>query len=273
MNVIGGGAMDKNAPIGLFDSGIGGLTVVKAMKKILPNENIIYVGDNKRAPYGPRSPVQIVEFMHEIFKFFLTKKVKMAVFACNTMTAYGYEEAKKNYPFLITAMNTGAQQALQSSINKKIGVIATQGAITSKMHEKAIAQINQEADVYAVACHDFVPLIEKGDFVGTKIKEVAKKYLQPLKEKEIKSLILGCTHYPLISSVINEILGSEITLINPAEATAADAKELLRVHNLLKTTQCAGTTEIYFSAELEKSKKLSQMILNNNTDLYKTVEL
>ena len=170
-------------------------------------------------------------------------------------------------------MNTGAQQALQSSIKKKIGVIATQGAITSKMHEKAIAQINQEADVYAVACHDFVPLIEKGDFVGTKIKEVAKKYLQPLKEKEIKSLILGCTHYPLISSVINEILGSEITLINPAEATAADAKELLRVHNLLKTTQSAGTTEIYFSAELEKSKKLSQMILNNNTDLYKTVEL
>ena len=99
------------------------------------------------------------------------------------------------------------------------------------------------------------------------------KYLSTVLEKEIKSLILGCTHYPLISSVINEILGSEITLINPAEATAADAKELLRVHNLLKTTQSAGTTEIYFSAELEKSKKLSQMILNNNTDLYKTVEL
>ena len=267
MNVIGGGAMDKNAPIGLFDSGIGGLTVVKAMKKILPNENIIYVGDNKRAPYGPRSPVQIVEFMHEILKFFLTKKVKMAVFACNTMTAYGYEEAKKNYPFLITAMNTGAQQALQSSINKKIGVIATQGAITSKMHEKAIAQINQEADVFAVACHDFVPLIEKGDFVGTKIKEVAKKYLQPLKEKEIKSLILGCTHYPLLIEEIKKYYGTRVRVIDSPKIVASYVRDILSKNDLLNPQHEEGNSEFYLSDITKNFEKISKKFFGNKISL------
>lgn len=273
VKAIGGGAMNENAPIGLFDSGIGGLTVVKEIQKLLPNENIIYVGDNKRAPYGPRSPIQIVEFMHEILRFFVKKKVKMAVFACNTMTAYGYEEAKRQYPFLVTAMNTGVKQALDNSSNKKIGVIATQGAIASGMHEKAALAMDVKAKVYAKACHEFVPLIEQGKVTGNEITSVAHKYLQPLKDSNIQSLILGCTHYPIISEVIQEILGADIKLINPAEATAADAVMMLDEQQLRRTDFAESITEIYFSAHLEQSKKMAEIILNNKKAVYELVEL
>lgn len=265
--------MNDNAPIGLFDSGIGGLTVVKEMQKLLPNENIIYVGDTKRAPYGPRSPVQIVEFMHEILRFFLKEKVKMAVFACNTMTAYGYEEAKKQYPFLVTAMNTGVKQAIDNSTNKKIGIIATQGAIASGMHENAALSMDSTAKVYTKACPEFVPLIEQGKISGNEIKSAAYNYLQPLKESNIQSLILGCTHYPIISNVIREIVGSDVYLVNPAEATALDAKLMLEEHQLIRKNYGQSTTKIYFSAQLEQSKNMSEMILNNKKALYELIEL
>lgn len=265
--------MNANAPIGIFDSGIGGLTVVREVKRLLPNENIIYVGDTARVPYGSRDPVEILKFMHQILHFFAKQKVKMAVFACNTMTTYGFQEAKESYPYLVTAMNSGVREAINGSHNKKIGVIATKGTVNNQMHSKAAEELDKLVKVYAKACPDFVPLIEGGTIAGREIELLAKKYLMFFSEIEIDSLILGCTHYPLIDRVIQNVIGNQVKLVNPANATAKDAIALLRKANQLNTNQEAGSLKMCFSADLDKARKMTNLVLSTNKAEFKLINL
>jgi glutamate racemase len=265
--------MSNNAPIGVFDSGIGGLTVVKELMKVMPQEDIIYFGDTARTPYGCRPPAEILKFMHEILHFFTAQKVKMAVIACNTMTALGLDIAKKLYPFMLVGVNTGVKAALKASKRKNIGVIATQATIASGKHGKAIKAIDANATIYPQACPKFVPLIEKGLFEGAETESAFIEYMIPLREAKVESVILGCTHYPLIGDVISRVVGQNVVLVDPAYETAADAYNLLGKNSQLTDRKTRGQVRLCFSADLERVKNLADYIFADEQLKFELVNL
>lgn len=264
--------MTKEAPIGVFDSGIGGLTVVRELTRLMPEENLIYFGDTARTPYGSRPPAQILDFMHEILRFFAAQQVKMAVFACNTMTALGLENARRFYPFPLVGMSTAVKTALKVSRNKHIGVIATQATIASGMHGKAIKVIDPTAVISPQACPKFVPLIEAGKLDGEEIERAAREYLTPLKEADIDTLILGCTHYPMINPVLSRILGPTVTLVDPAVETAKDARTMLVKRGRLAETG-KGSVKFCFSADLDRVRRVAGMVLDSQGASFDLVNL
>ena len=264
--------MSNNAPIGVFDSGIGGLTVVKELIALLPGEDFIYFGDTARIPYGPRPKEQIIEFMHEILKFFAERKVKMAVVACNTMTALGLEDAREQYPFTLVGVNAGVDLALSMSKNKKVGVIATQATIASGKHMKAIQAKDTEAFVYAQACPRLVPLIESAHVEGIEIESAVAEYLLPMKDAGTDVVILGCTHYPFVSPIIESVVGKDVTLINPARETAIDAYHILRQQDNLSTMK-NGKVRLCFSADIEQAKKMAGYMLDIRQADFELVKL
>ena len=227
--------MEKIYSIGLLDSGLGGLTVVKEINSLLPNERMVYFGDTARMPYGPRKPEEVRRFALEIIEFLQTQDIKMVIVACNTATAVGLEHYKKEFDIpIIGVIDPGAQTAVQKTKNKKIGVIGTEGTIKSSAYEKAIKAIDQSIEVYSYACPIFVLLVENNLLETKEARKVAESYLEPLKEEGIDTLILGCTHYPIMSDLIQEVMGPEVTLVNSAEATAELAKSILEEQNLLQ---------------------------------------
>jgi glutamate racemase len=247
--------MRNDAPIGVFDSGIGGLTVVSELLKLMPAERIIYFGDTARTPYGSRPPAEILSFMLQILQFFKQQQVKLAVVACNTMTAVGLDTARKHTHFPLVGMNTGIRAALKASVKNKIGVIATQATIASGNHGKRIKSLRPTATLYPQACPKFVPFIEAGELTGPKVEAAVCEYLQPLQEAEVDTLILGCTHYPLISDLIRHVMGPTVSLIDPARETAIDARDLLSRQGLLATGQ--GSCQLCFSADLDRVRRLT----------------
>lgn len=253
--------MGNNAPIGAFDSGIGGLTVVKELLKLMPGENIIYFGDTLRTPYGSRPTAEILQFMRQILRFFLMQNIKMAVFACNTMTVLGLDMARAEYPFQVVGVNTGARSALKVSKNRHIGIIATQATVDSNKHCKAVQAFNAEVSLYSQACPKFVPFIESEKFVSPELKEAAEEYLAPLKAAQTDTLILGCTHYPYISPLISNIMGSGVKLIDPARDTAADARAML-AHSGQLSDLGRGQARFCFSADIERAERLAKMIID-----------
>ncbi len=261
-----------DAAIGVFDSGIGGLTVVKELTRLLPGENLIYFGDTARAPYGSRPPAQIIDFMHQILRFMAHEQVKMAVFACNTMTALGLETARRHYPFPLVGMNTGARLALKATRNKTVGVIATQATIASGKHGKTIKVIDPGVAVCPQACPKFVPLIEQGELAGPRIEDAALEYLLPLREAGIDTLILGCTHYPMISPLLGEILGPTVRLIDPACETATDARTVLARSGALAGGG-SGSLRLCFSALEDRVRRLSTAVLGGAPAEFAEVDL
>lgn len=262
-----------DAPIGIFDSGIGGLTVVKEMRRILPKENLIYVGDTARVPYGSREPKEILGFMHQFLNFFRAQKVKMAVFACNTMTAYGYETARRAYPFLLTPMNSGVDEAAVASRGRAIGVIATQGTVNNEMHVKAARQSGVKAEIYAKACPEFVPLIESGVVEGEAIERAAERYMNFFSDKALGALILGCTHYPLIGNIVQKYVGEEVCLINPARATAQDAARCLRDAGIENAGGQGGGLRLCFSSEIAQAQRMAEVVLGTDQAEFAAIDL
>ncbi|MBP2650511.1 MAG: murI [Firmicutes bacterium] len=250
----------KSAAIGVFDSGIGGLTVVKELAALMPHEKIIYFGDTARAPYGSRPPAQIIDFMNQFLRFFAKQEVKMAVVACNTMTALGLEAARSMYSYPLVGMTTGVRTALEATKTKNIGVIATQAAVASGKHGKMLKELDDAARFYPQACPDFVPLIEQGILSGSVLEAAAKEYLIPLVKAKVDALILGCTHYPLISPLIQQIMGKTVTLVNPAGETARAAYRELNKRDLLASTG-EGSIKIGFSGDSVMARDLSQNII------------
>ncbi|OGM13557.1 glutamate racemase [Candidatus Woesebacteria bacterium RIFCSPLOWO2_01_FULL_39_23] len=217
----------NNSPIGVFDSGLGGLTVVKEIKKVLPDEKIIYLGDTARVPYGTRSSSTVIKFSLENTKFLVTKKVKCIVIACNTSSAWATDAIKNTTDIpILNVIDPAVDSAIEGNI-RKIGIIATAGTVRSGVYQKKLKAKNSNIDVYAKACPLFVPLIEEGETKGKIIELVAKKYLSELKSKDIDALILGCTHYPIIDKVIGDEMGRNVRLINPAVGLAQELSKIL----------------------------------------------
>lgn len=235
---------DKYAPIGVFDSGVGGLTVVREIMRNLPNERIVYFGDTARVPYGNKSKEAVVRYSRQIVRFLRTKKVKAIVAACNTASALALEtlEQENDIP-IIGVVKPGASVAVKTTKNARIGVIATESTIKSGLYPALIQKADPRIDVFGKACPLFVPLVEEGWNKDPVTYEVAKRYLSPLLEKEIDTLIMGCTHYPLLRSVLREVAGEQVQLVNPAYETSQALKRLLCELDLVNPSDYWETKE------------------------------
>lgn len=228
------GGIDSGAPVGVFDSGVGGLTVVREIMRQIPNEKIVYFGDTARVPYGSKSKDNITRFCKQIVNFLQTHNVKTIVVACNTASAYALEELEKEIDIpIIGVVKPGARYASEVTKNGKIGVIATPATISSHIYNQYIEEINPEVTIYEKACPLFVPLVEEGLWIDPVTDEIARRYLTELIDLDIDTLILGCTHYPLIRSTLGRIMGEKVTLVNPAYETAIELKNLLQEKGLL----------------------------------------
>lgn len=225
----------NNDPIGVFDSGIGGLTVVKEVIRALPNESIIYLGDTARVPYGSRSKEVISKFAKELANFLLKKKVKCLVVACNTISTTCLEEIEKNSPVPVIGVAAPAiEAAVQVTKRKKIGVIGTARTVSSLVYEQQIHSLNKEIEVIAKACPLFVPLIEEGLGNHKATRMIAEEYFKGLKKKKIDTLILACTHYPLLAKTIQGVIGTGVVLVDSAKPTAHELKKLLTEKRLAR---------------------------------------
>jgi glutamate racemase len=226
--------LSNTSPIGLFDSGVGGLTVVKEMLRQLPQEDLIYVGDNARCPYGSRPANEVRDFSFEIMDFLIEQGVKMIVIACNTATAASLEEAKLRYPVPVLGVITpGSRAAISSSRTGRIGVIGTEMTVKTGSYSQEIHRINPRLQVMSQACPPFVRIVEEGDIFAPESEQIIAEYLQPLTEEMIDTLILGCTHYPLLQPVIQKVVGKRVELISSAEETAREASLILADRDLL----------------------------------------
>jgi glutamate racemase len=235
-------------PIGVFDSGIGGLTVVRALAARLPNENIVYFGDTARVPYGPKSPVVVREYAMQDVDFLVGKGVKMVVIACNTVSAVAIDVVQKRARVPVVAVILpGARGAVLATKKKRVGVIGTIATINSGAYTNAIRQIDPEIRVVAQACPLFVPLAEEG-WIDHKVTSlVAKEYLFPLTLEKIDTLILGCTHYPVLRGAIAAAVDPRVTLIDSGEAVAADVERVLGEMNLRNPSKQKPNLEFYVS--------------------------
>ena len=218
----------RNRPIGIFDSGVGGLTVVKNVCKYLPKEDIIYFGDTARVPYGNKSRATVIRFTHEIMTFMMKQKVKMVVVACNTASSFSLSILKKTYPVpVVGVIDAGVERAIRFSSKGKIGVIGTSSTIFSQAYEKRLAKIAPEYGLISKSCPLFVPLVENKLINDDITYRIAKKYLIPLTKKGIDTLILGCTHYPILKNVIKKIM-KDVKLIDSSSAVAKKVKKMLK---------------------------------------------
>lgn len=220
--------LDRHAPVGVFDSGVGGLTVVREIMRNLPNERIVYFGDTARVPYGSKSKDTVVRYSRQIVRFLQTQNVKTIVVACNTASALALDVIEKEVDIpILGVVIPGAHVAAKTTSNKRIGVIATESTIRSNLYPTLIQREDPKITVFGKACPLFVPLVEEGWTKDPVTYEVARRYLDELLEKDIDTLIMGCTHYPLLRSLLREVVGEKVTLVNPAYETAWALSRLL----------------------------------------------
>lgn len=218
----------NNSPIGIFDSGIGGLTVARAIYAALPGESTIYFGDTARVPYGPKSPETVRRYSREIAQWLVGEGVKLIVIACNTSTAHALKELQAESPVpVIGVIEPGARAAVGASRGGPIGVIGTAGTIASNAYARAIHHLKPEAKVEQRACPLFVPLVEEGWFEHEAARLVAEEYLAPVRAAQVDALVLGCTHYPLLKPLLGQVMGPTVALIDSAEETARAVEKAL----------------------------------------------
>lgn len=256
--------MDRNAPIGVFDSGIGGLTVAREIMRQMPNERLVYFGDTARLPYGSKSQETVIRYSRQIIRFLESREVKAIVIACNTASAYALETVEKESDIPLTGViNAGARTAVQSTRNGKIGVIGTEGTISSGIYTEVMKQMKPKIEVTGKSCPLFVPLVEEGLLHDSVTDEIASRYLSVLKGRYIDTLVLGCTHYPLLRSTLGRLMGSEVTLVNPAYETAIELRELLRAQNMEcnQQTMAGEKYQFYVSDLAEKFTAFATSIL------------
>ncbi len=261
--------MDR--PVGIFDSGIGGLTVVREVMKNLPNEKIIYFGDTARVPYGTKSPQTVIKFSVENTLFLLRFRVKLIIVACNTSSSYSISILKTNFKVpILGVINPGAEEATKATKNGRIGVIGTAATINSGSYEREIKNINPAVKVFSRSCPLFVSLVEEGWLKDKVTYEVAARYLKPLKAKKIDTLILGCTHYPLLREVIADVMGRNVTLVDSAKQAAAHAKEVLSWEGIMSQNKRLPTHKFYVSDQSGKFAETAKRFLGREIKLIKT---
>ena len=232
-------------PLGVFDSGVGGLTVLQEVHRQLPNESVIYFGDTARLPYGKRSPAEIIEYVYEILSWMRSLEVKMAIMACNTSSALALDIVRKDFDLPILGLILpGARAAVGKG--KRIGVIATTATVKSEAYVRAICESDPQAKVFQVDCPEFVPLIESDRIHDPYTLKIAGQYLQPLVEANIDTLVLGCTHYPHLSGLLRQILPAHVALVNPASYVVRAAGQELDLMGLKCSDNCSSPAETQF---------------------------
>ena len=269
--------LHKDAPIGVFDSGIGGLTVAREIMRQMPNEKIIYFGDTARVPYGNKSQETVTRFSEQIVRFLNTFQVKTIVVACNTASAYALDTLEKESEIpMIGVVKPGAKAAVEATRNGRIGVIATAATIGSKIYSKYITELNSDVTIHGKACPLFVPLVEEGLWDDPVTNEIARRYLAELIDINIDTLILGCTHYPLIRTALGRIMGDRVTLVNPAYETAIELKAMLQEMDLLnEETPGLGSNqyEFYVSDKAERFVRFANSIIKYGILSAKTIPI
>lgn len=267
----------RQAPVGVFDSGVGGLTVAREIMRQIPNERIVYFGDTARVPYGSKSRETIIKYSRQILRFLQTQQVKAIVVACNTASAYALDELEKETDIpIIGVVKPGARVAARETKNGKIGVIGTEGTVGSQIYTNYIKKLRPEVSVIGKACPLFVPLVEEGLLKDPVTDEIAMRYLSELIDVGIDTLILGCTHYPLIRSTVRKIMGEEVTLVNPAYETAIELKQLLTQKGLDNPeAPHLGTDRyrFYVSDAAEKFQRFANSILKYGILSAKTINI
>lgn len=254
----------RTAPIGVFDSGVGGLTVVREIIRQLPDENIVYFGDTARVPYGSKSKNTIIRFSEQIIRFLKTKQVKAIVIACNTASALALDAVRDEFDVpILGVVIPGARAAVDATTNGKVGVVGTEATVQSGMYTKVIQEMNPEIEVIEKACPLFVPLVEEGFKEHHVTREVIDYYLDSMKKTDIDAMILGCTHYPLLRSKIRAYMGEKIQIVNPAYETAMDLRKLLKEMDMENdgTVTAASRYEFFVSDAAEKFRKFANTVM------------
>ncbi len=253
----------NKCPIGIFDSGLGGLTVLKEVSKILPNEDLVYLGDTARVPYGGKSKSTIVRFSTENALFLLKKKVKVIVVACNTASSLSLDYLKTVFSVpIIGVVESGVKKAVSVSKNKKIGVIGTKSTISSLSYQKALFRLNKTTCSFSRACPLFVPLVEEGLLDGPIVEDIIKMYLKDFKGN-IDTLILGCTHYPLLKEAIGKYLKG-VYLVNSAHEVALTVKGILKQEDIFNKVSKKGNCDFYVTDEAKEFIKYAKIFLQRS---------
>ncbi len=266
----------NSLPIGIFDSGVGGLTVLRAVRERLPRENVIYLGDTARVPYGTKSQATVERYAIEDAAFLESKGVKMIVVACNTASALGRERLRREFKLpLLSVIGPGTRAAARTTRTGRIGVIATEATIESGAYEQGIRQAcaGREVEIFSRACPLFVPLAEEGETESLIARTVAEQYLSPLRACEIDTLVLGCTHYPLLRRVIAETMGERVTLVDSAEATAAETAALLAERGLLNAQTNHGESRFYVTDAAQRFHRIAERFLGEPLTHLEAVEV
>ncbi|MEJ2696392.1 MAG: glutamate racemase [Candidatus Sulfobium sp.] len=261
-------------PVGVFDSGIGGLTVLKELLAVLPNEGIVYLGDTARVPYGIRSADTVTRYSFENTRFLFSIGIKLLVVACNTVSSISIQAIRASIGIpVIGVIEPGARAAAAVTRNNRVGVIGTDATVRSGSYSRAIKAVNHSIEVFGLPCPLFVPLVEEGWTEGAIVELTAERYLREMKDKGIDTLVLGCTHYPLIKDVLSKIMGQGVVLIDSAIETASQVKSTLRELSLLKEGTDKVPREFYVTDSPEKFVTVGERFLGRKIDCIKKIEL
>ena len=268
--------IDRDAPVGVFDSGVGGLTVAREIMRNLPSEKIVYLGDTARVPYGSKSKETVIRYSRQIIRFLQEQQVKAIVVACNTASAFALDTVRDEFDIpIIGVIESGAKVAAARTRNKRVGIIGTVGTVGSGIHAQYLKKLDPEITVFGKACPLFVPLVEEGWLHDPVTVEVASRYLKELQDKDVDTLILGCTHYPLIRSTIRQVMGEEVCLVNPAYETALELGKLLEEQGLSSTgtEQKEFPYRFYVSDLADEFKEFANSILPYDVEMTKKIDI
>ena len=264
----------NDAPLGVFDSGIGGLTVARALFERLPHEAVLYFGDTARVPYGPKSPETVRRYSAEILAYLLGRGVKAVVVACNTSTAHALDHLRAHAPVpVVGVIEPGARAAAAASRSGKIGVIGTAGTVASGAYERAIKAVRPDATVVSAACPLFVPLVEEGWFDHPAAELIAREYLEPLRRAGVDTVVLGCTHYPLLKPLLQRVLGAGVRLIDSAEETATEVVNELAARGLAAAAQRKPEHVFVVSDDEPRFRKVGERFLGEKLKRVSVVPL
>ena len=268
--------IDRDAPVGVFDSGVGGLTVAREIMRNLPSEKIVYFGDTARVPYGSKSKETVIRYSRQIIRFLQEQQVKAIVVACNTASAFALDTVRDEFDIpIIGVIESGAKVAAARTRNKRVGIIGTVGTVGSGIHAQYLKKLDPGITVFGKACPLFVPLVEEGWLHDPVTVEVASRYLKELQDKDVDTLILGCTHYPLIRSTIHQVMGEEVCLVNPAYETALELGKLLEEQGLSSTgtEQKEFPYRFYVSDLADEFKEFANSILPYDVEMTKKIDI
>ena len=268
--------IDRDAPVGVFDSGVGGLTVAREIMRNLPSEKIVYFGDTARVPYGSKSKETVIRYSRQIIRFLQEQQVKAIVVACNTASAFALDTVRDEFDIpIIGVIESGAKVAAARTRNKRVGIIGTVGTVGSGIHAQYLKKLDPGITVFGKACPLFVPLVEEGWLHDPVTVEVASRYLKELQDKDVDTLILGCTHYPLIRSTIRRVMGEEVCLVNPAYETALELGKLLEEQGLSSTgtEQKEFPYRFYVSDLADEFKEFANSILPYDVEMTKKIDI